>query len=736
MSMDYMYMGASDSQEATRYSAAMDREDKGEEAAEDAVPEGAIPFLVIVDSRSGAPFALFIDHKGASARVVARVVEVLTWLVYSRIVFKSDQEPIILALKRMVQSVWNKESSLEESPAYDPRANGQVERTVRAIKDQTRTMLSDLESSLQSAVRPDTPCYKVIIQWMTEHAACLMRRCKVHTDGRTSYERLKGRRARGTLTAFGEMVEWKPLHADGQQALDARCEDGCFLGVKDGSGEVIVGTSVGIVKCRDHLRKPGNVHYDESMLRSLPGSPIEPNPGSDDLRLKTRVVEPPIPRERAAEGRPAQVRRMMVRPIHFELAGYTDLRPGCTAHRFKMPWRSHTEACRERIQNVLSSTEAGRAMLARNDRRIAGHSESGRMADQPEAEGAGPEEPPEERRGEAEAAATPVGPPAAATPVEPAVMPPAGEELDELPEGAEYGLDPESEDDVPRDEFGYARMPDAKRARREINDEVMYVGGEDEGRWDINKNTPMVKAGELLRRTKPKLLVGSPISHYVSTMTNQKWAEMDKDAAAGLWKKVTAHAAYVTELYRIQVREGRLFLHEHHDSTRGWALDCLEKVQQLPGVVNVTGDQCMYGLTATVKGDILPAERPTGFATNSADLASELSVRCNGMHSHGLSTDNSASAAAQAMGGDPYPEMLCRAIRRGLRKHLARETVPTSTVDVQGQDGAGEHERWGSSVPDDVSAALEIIAEDRSEAVFQTALEDHAHGEVRCFQLP
>ena len=76
-------------------------------------------------------------------------------------------------------------------------------------------------------------------------------------------------------------------------------------------------------------------------------------------------------------------------------------------------------------------------MLARNDRRIAGHSEGGRMADQPEAEGAGPEEAPEERRGEAEAAATPVGPPAAATPFEAAVMPPAGEELDELPEGAE-----------------------------------------------------------------------------------------------------------------------------------------------------------------------------------------------------------------------------------------------------------------------------------------------------------
>ena len=45
-----------------------------------------------------------------------------------------------------------------------------------------------------------------IIPWLIRHASWLMNRFSVKTDGRTPYERTKGRPYNGELAGFGESV--------------------------------------------------------------------------------------------------------------------------------------------------------------------------------------------------------------------------------------------------------------------------------------------------------------------------------------------------------------------------------------------------------------------------------------------------------------------------------------------------------------------------------------------------
>ena len=82
---------------------------------------------------------------------------------------------------------------------------------------------------------------------MVEYAAFLTTRCEVGKDGKTAYERVKGKEARVQGFEFGEGVLWKRKRAGGPLGkLTCMWEDGVFLGVKGSIGELIVGDQRGV----------------------------------------------------------------------------------------------------------------------------------------------------------------------------------------------------------------------------------------------------------------------------------------------------------------------------------------------------------------------------------------------------------------------------------------------------------------------------------------------------------
>ena len=66
-------------------------------------------------------------------------------------------------------------------------------------------------------------------------------------DGRTAYERLRGKEAKLPGFEFGEGVMWKRRREGGPlRKLACMWDDGVFLGVKGSTGEFIVGDGKGI----------------------------------------------------------------------------------------------------------------------------------------------------------------------------------------------------------------------------------------------------------------------------------------------------------------------------------------------------------------------------------------------------------------------------------------------------------------------------------------------------------
>ena len=118
------------------------------------------------------------------------------------IILKSDQEPSIRALKEAIMDMKIMEIIPEESPAYEHQANGAVDNAVKRIGEQVRTMKLALEKRYGVRVEKE----HMILPWMIRYAANILSWYKIGRDGKTCYERLKGRKYHRGVAEFGECV--------------------------------------------------------------------------------------------------------------------------------------------------------------------------------------------------------------------------------------------------------------------------------------------------------------------------------------------------------------------------------------------------------------------------------------------------------------------------------------------------------------------------------------------------
>ena len=159
---------------------------------------------------------------------------------------------------------------------------------------------------------------------------------------------------------------------------------------------------------------------------------------------------------------------------------------------------------------------------------------------------------------------------------------------------------------------------------------------------------------ELIRKDPDVLVVCPPCGPF-SMLQELNYPRMDPRR---VWMKVAEgvdHINFAMQLFRWQVKRGRLALFEHPATSKAWKEEEVQKTMALPGVVRVRADQCEYGLR--VEG--IPNKKPTDFMVNGEGLARWLSKRCSGGHLHQPLTNGRAIKAQH------YPRELCRAMVHG-----------------------------------------------------------------------
>lgn len=194
---------------------------------------------------------------------------------------------------------------------------------------------------------------------------------------------------------------------------------------------------------------------------------------------------------------------------------------------------------------------------------------------------------------------------------------------------------------------------------------------------------------------------------------------MDFAKAVHLLGEGLEHWATACKVARWQYDQGQLFLMEHPLPSRAWDEQCSQELMQLPGVFVVRADQCAFGLRVREHLN----KKPTQFVTNCPFIAAKLSLKCSGDHIHEPLLGGKAAAAAI------YPPALCKAIVRGLRKHLRVKngvaSVPQDKLTVLAASRPSEHDLddFEDLLPDEVREFRQEQRERRRAEAAVTAYE-------------
>ena len=128
---------------------------------------------------------------------------------------------------------------------------------------------------------------------MVAHAARTINRFQTGPDGQTNYRRWKGKNFQKEVTEFGESVLYLKAGMKGQDKYNLRWEKGNWLGIRDETGESIIGTSAGVIKARD-IKRCGSPEerWNLQAVRLIQGTPWETIPGRQHDGIPVRVKLP------------------------------------------------------------------------------------------------------------------------------------------------------------------------------------------------------------------------------------------------------------------------------------------------------------------------------------------------------------------------------------------------------------------------------------------------------------
>ena len=255
---------------------------------------------------------------------------------------------------------------VENSPVHSSKSNGFIERTLQSVQGLVRTWRSSLEAKW--SVKLDVE--HRIWPWLVEMVGWMMLRADVGADGKTAYERCKGRRPRLPGMEFGEAVLWKRRREGGPLGkLSCMWEDGVSLGVKGTTGELVVGDKKGVWRTRTVRRKTVEERWHPKSLELVGGVPWRTDGSEgdgDDLNTDVTIMDKDYREKIRDEAKGVVVpRRMYIKKSDVEEHGYTVRCPGCISILRVTARQEHSDACRRRLEKEMEGTQKAKNAKAR-----------------------------------------------------------------------------------------------------------------------------------------------------------------------------------------------------------------------------------------------------------------------------------------------------------------------------------------------------------------------------------
>ena len=330
--------------------------------------EQTLAVQVARDRRTQMLFAHVVPRKGMVHEHGANaMVKDIEKLGYKEVILKCDGEPAMQSVQEEVKRRRVDPTILENSIPGDSRSNGAAERAVKALGEHVRVLRAGLQGRLGLVMKSSHP----VMTWLVQHAADCISKYQVNEDGKTAYERLKGKRFNRVAVEFGEKIHYKRSgKGHKEHKIEGKWNEGYFLGFHWRTSEAIVGTKEGAIRAGTIRRVGGHRRWDAEGLEAVRGVPWKWDPDAEDVpdkllvRMLTDDEKKQLERPEPETG-PKTVYRMRLKRDDFIEKGFTDGCLGCKAILEGRGARGHTEACRRRMEELMRNTQEGQDRLKR-----------------------------------------------------------------------------------------------------------------------------------------------------------------------------------------------------------------------------------------------------------------------------------------------------------------------------------------------------------------------------------
>ena len=180
--------------------------------------------------------------------------------------------------------------------------------------------------------------------------------------------------------------------------------------------------------------------------------------------------------------------------------------------------------------------------------------------------------------------------------------------------------------------------------------------------WDFSKADRRKAAMDYIKRARPIVVIGSPMCRMFSQIMRIDVKRQGRERYQREFRAAVDHVLFMLEVYDLQAKSGRYFVHEHPQQASSWNLPQVQQFILQNQVYLTTNHLCMFGLTSTDRwGRSGPSKKPTTWMTNSPEIAKELGGKCDGSHVHVQLDGGDRTVKSQV-----YPHRFCDAILKGL----------------------------------------------------------------------
>ena len=191
------------------------------------------PLILMIDEQTGNKYMRAISKKGLVEGnemdwLIKDMHEELKSWGYpgganNELILKSDGEPAIVAVRERLSKYHGGKITPEQPPKGESASNGTVEEAGKTIRSLAKVFKDMIESKIGEEITSDC----VLMSWLIRWVAMMHSRFKIGIDGKTGYERQKGRKCKQEVIPFAEKVMYKKLNISGvgKQVLESQWKE-------------------------------------------------------------------------------------------------------------------------------------------------------------------------------------------------------------------------------------------------------------------------------------------------------------------------------------------------------------------------------------------------------------------------------------------------------------------------------------------------------------------------------